>query len=134
LCKLRETTRIGHQWLWLNGEYAIRDPNRLHNNRSAEGSTLARLFAGQTFPSTHSSSPCWDSPNMEVECFGAHFYQPLVTATCMRILVIPSKQMAQPAVFPIEAFQFPLDCLYTDNRVFHCDWRHREREGPLRFS
>jgi hypothetical protein len=27
LCKLRETTRIGHQWLLLNGEYAIRDPN-----------------------------------------------------------------------------------------------------------
>jgi Glycerophosphoryl diester phosphodiesterase family len=130
LCKLREATRIGHQWLWLNGEYAIRDPNRLHNNRSAEGSTLARLFAGQTFPSTH-SSPCWDLPNMVDECFGAHFYQPLVTATCMRILVtdmpgtvraalLPSKQMAPPTVFPIEAYQIPVDGVY-----------HRQPSLPL---
>jgi hypothetical protein len=68
---------------------------------------------------------------MEEECFGAHFYQPLVTATCMRILVtdlpgtvraalLPSQQMAPPTVFPIEAYQLPLDGKY-----------HRQPSLPL---
>jgi glycerophosphoryl diester phosphodiesterase len=66
LCTLRETTRSGHQWLGLDGEYDIRDPDRLRNSLSAEGSTLARLFAGPTFPSTGCSRPIsinlWSRP------------------------------------------------------------------------
>jgi hypothetical protein len=127
LCSFRTTTHIGPfvNLLWGNGEYFLRDPDKLRQN-----SPLQPLFdpvenrqQERQSRFTVTNSPCIHTSNLEDACLGAHLYQPVVQAMCARFLVtdlpgtvraalLASRQMAPTTVYPLESTPVHSDSLY----------------------
>ncbi|KAJ8601429.1 hypothetical protein CTAYLR_005913 [Chrysophaeum taylorii] len=98
-CDLRAAGRgAAVDFVWENGEYAIRDPDKVAEivgNASSNRSRAKLALSPSSSSSTssggnrrrHVLKPCASSRLHELPCFGSHLYIPLLRASCARFAV-----------------------------------------------